>query len=440
MNSENVKKNVPFLKHDCNLLHSYQLVKSDKQVLNLHKDQLYSTHHSSLHDFTINPSNTFNEYPFIGSSWYTDFTLPKIPYCYHQFVLRFNLSSNNATQDYFYLPVPMMIERICLLKNSTVLTETNSEDILLYNLHKISNKYNTSHSDFDYTCQLGFHNDEKNPKSFVSPYFLSKFVNTQNTYNMEIPLCLTNSHFLSSAIKNELVVRIYWKGSIITSDVGSNSDIKISDLKLMLRMKETSHNLIREPKLNYQYTKKILTKINLNKLDTDNFYNINITGFNSVASFAFIFIREQDQNINFTQYDHYHKYNYAIDEVSLVDNTGKNILVSDIILQKDYNRYLMSENFHQLSSVINKLCTSFTSGDTFNNGNLFFIPFNYDGNLSYNSGFNGGYSFSSNVDYKLKFKSLKSSSNRSVILNILWFSPTILELENGDLREILSSN
>ena len=150
MNSENVKKNVPFLKHDVNCLHSYQLVKTDRHVLNLNKETIYNQHHSTIHDYTLNPSNTFGEYPFTGSSWYTDFNLPKIPLCYNSFVLRFKLSSNNTTANFYTLPSPMLIERLVLLKNSTVLNEVNSEDILLYNLHKISNKYNTSYSDFDY--------------------------------------------------------------------------------------------------------------------------------------------------------------------------------------------------------------------------------------------------------------------------------------------------
>ena len=92
----------------------------------------------------------------------------------------------------------------------------------------------------------------------------------------------------------------------------------------------------------------------------------------------------------------------------------------------------MSENIHQFANIINKITPNY------NDGHLFLIPFNYDGNLSYNTGFNGGYSFSSNVDYKLKFKSLSSSSNRSVVLNILFFSPAMLDLTNGDLTEILS--
>ena len=93
----------------------------------------------------------------------------------------------------------------------------------------------------------------------------------------------------------------------------------------------------------------------------------------------------------------------------------------------------MSENFHQFAHILHKICPPY------NDGNIFLIPFNYDGNLSYNTGFNGGYSFSSNVDYKLKFKSNSSSNNRSVVLNILFFSPAMLDLTNGELIEILSS-
>ena len=169
-----LKKNVPFLKHDVNCHHAYELIKSGKNVLNLNKETIYNQHHSTIHDYSLIPSNTFAEYPFSGSSWYTDFNLPKIPLCYNSFVLRFKLSSNNPNDTFYYLPIPMLLERVVLLKNSTVLSETNSEDILLYNLHKISNKYNTSYTDIDYKVQLGFENDDKNQKLFIAPYF---FVN-----------------------------------------------------------------------------------------------------------------------------------------------------------------------------------------------------------------------------------------------------------------------
>ena len=201
------------------------------------------------------------------------------------------------------MPLPLLIDRLVLLKNSNVLSEVNNEDILLYNLHKISNKYDTSYSDFDYGCQLGLTNDNTDVSKFTNPFFNPNA--GFNTYNMELPMCLTKSNFLSSAIKNDLTVRIYFKGNIVTSTIGANSNVKMSDLKLMLRMKEPSLSLYKEPKFNYQFTKKILTKININSLEANASYNISITGFNSVASFCMIFIRELDNNINFTNYGNY---------------------------------------------------------------------------------------------------------------------------------------
>ena len=253
MNSENVKK-VPFLKHDVNLHHSYELIKTNKHILNLPKHQLYNQHHSTIHDFTLNPKNSLSEFPYNGSStWFADFELPRLNYCYHQFVLRYKCYNNNKTDDLQILPTPLLIDRLVLLKNSNVLSEVNNEDILLYNLHKISNKYDTGYTDFDYSSQLGLQNDpSNNNNTFDSPHLLkSNIFNYIMNVNMELPLPLTNSNFLSSAIKNDLTVRIYFKGNIIISDKGSNSDVKLFDLKLMLRMKEKSVSLYKEPKFNH---------------------------------------------------------------------------------------------------------------------------------------------------------------------------------------------
>ena len=97
MNSENTKK-IDFLKHDVNH-NEYQMVKSGKNVYNLPKHQLYNQHHSTIHDFTLNPKNSISEFPFTSSSWYVDFDLPSLNYYYHQFVLRYKLYCNNTTNE-----------------------------------------------------------------------------------------------------------------------------------------------------------------------------------------------------------------------------------------------------------------------------------------------------------------------------------------------------
>jgi len=194
----------------------------------------------------------------------------------------------------------------------------------------------------------------------------------------------------------------------------------------MLRMKESSH-LYKEPRYDHLFTKKIVSKINIPNLTTGNNYNLNITGFNSVASFGFIFIRDQENDLG---YD-YFKYKYMIDDVSIQDGTGKNILHSDLVSQKDYNRYQVFENFGgKFAILLNKLSTI-----AYNNGSIFFMPFGYNAGSSFNDGYNGGYAFKSGQDYKIKFKSNSDSGGKSVILYIVWFTPALLSLENNDLSE-----
>ena len=102
-------------------------------------------------------------------------------------------------------------------------------------------------------------------------------------------------------------------------------------------------------------------------------------------------------------------------------------------MEKDYNRYLLNENFKQFAYALNKMSPGF------NDGNVTLLPFCYYANQSYNSGFSGGYSFNSGSnDYKIKFKSLMGSSGRSVILNIMFFTPALLSLVNNELFEELS--
>ena len=421
MNSDNVKK-VDFLKHDLNPNVDHQMVKSNKSLYNFKKKDLYNHHHSTLHDFTINAKNTFADHPFTGSAnWYVDFELPSLNYLYDSFVLRYKLSNDVNGSVVQILPSPFHIDRVSLLKNSNVLSESDNEEIFLFNLHKYANKNQEVSYDFDLQCQTGLTYTGATDNTYSIP------LATDFTFNMEIPICLTKSLFLSSAIKNQLVVRIYFRGNICPVDPTQNKLLKMIDLKLMLRMQEqSSHNLHKEPKFNHLFTKKILTQINVPSISKDNYYTLNIQGFNSIASFCLVYFRDPDVINN-----NYYKFNYPIDFLSICDNTNKNILQSDIILEKDYNRYLISENFRQFSIVINKLCPYY------NNGNVFLVPFCNNADHVFNSGFNGGISFKESNDYKIKFKAGFNSST-SLILNILWFSPSNLELCYGDVKEILS--
>ena len=91
--------------------------------------------------------------------------------------------------------------------------------------------------------------------------------------------------------------------------------------------------------------------------------------FNSVASFALVFIRDQESDILFDSVGKWHQYKYKMDSVSIQDNTGKNNIYSDMIMENDYNRYLINENFKEFGYALNKMTNSF------NDGHLILLPF-----------------------------------------------------------------
>jgi len=65
-------------------------------------------------------------------------------------------------------------------------------------------------------------------------------------------------------IKNDLSIRVYFKGNIAI-DVIENSELKFSDVQLILRMKELDTqnkiHLYKQPKINHMFQKKISIKI-----------------------------------------------------------------------------------------------------------------------------------------------------------------------------------
>lgn len=77
--------------------------------------------HSPTCDFVILPNNSYSANPFGLSSFYLDFKLDRINYALHQFILRFNLYNTNTSNPVQTIPMPMVIDRVSLLKNSNVL-------------------------------------------------------------------------------------------------------------------------------------------------------------------------------------------------------------------------------------------------------------------------------------------------------------------------------
>ena len=123
-----------------------------------------------------------------------------------------------------------------------------------------------------------------------------------------------------------------------------------------------------------------------------------------------------------------------MNNVYINDGTGKNISNNNKY-DKYWNNYLMPSKFGTFSEALNLMAVGEPNHE--NQGCIFYIPFSADGSDAYNGVYSGGYSFSATADHVFKFTP-DVSYNGNVLLNIIFFVPALLTLENGSLSEILA--
>jgi len=119
--------------------------------------------------------------------------LNKFDYTYHQFLLRFDITNLSTNANAKVMPGPLLISRVSLLKNSNTLgTDIYDYDIMMYNLHKITNEYNTKNYNIIGMTET---NDNKLAGWDYQP---------GGTLNhlIELPICLNRSYLCSSLIKD----------------------------------------------------------------------------------------------------------------------------------------------------------------------------------------------------------------------------------------------
>ena len=404
---------------------NYSSIKSHHGSHHLPLEQIDNVIHESVQEFYLSSKNNIPSYPFGGtsSSQYLDFYLDQIPYTYHQFLFKFSLT-NTGTDDIRYILSPLIVDKVQILKDGNTLGfDTVDQDILLYNLNKI----NTEYKNEDYSQMLIYKD---------ASYLTSNVITKGLTYThlFELPIPLNRSYLLSSSIKNNLVVRVYFKSSVCS--IGSESNLKLSNVNLILRCRENSNkinnHLVNQPRVDHLFTKKLLNKYSINSLNANQQYNIKLNGFNHVASLALVYISYPSYNVNkiATENNDWSNPTFKIDDVFITDSSGKNIN-NNIKNTVKYNKYLLQDTFKGFSRSLRKLSQS---GDY--SGEIFLLNFSGESSDAYNAPFSGGYLFGEGNEYTLNFTSLMSS-NKSMEVNILWFIPAILSLNNGDLTEVI---
>ena len=424
-NIEN-SKNSSFLNFEVNNKHDYQLIKAGKKVFNINKKQLYKSTHSRIVDFFIQPKNNYALSPFGKTQFYIDFDIPKIDYTLHQFVLQFKISNYNSSYAANLMPLPLMIEKVSLLKDSATFgNDTLDYDIFLYNLNKVSNEYKNNN-----VSDLGlYYNNGQLVNLLISP---NSFLNI----NLELPINLNRSNILASYIKKDLTLRVYFKSNVVYSGI-DNLDLQLSNVQLALRVKEVSNEALKiiksQPKISHLFNKRIITKLSLSNVVADQQYSFNFAGINALAGAAFVYLTKSDYNINYTSLGnlYWHLLNVSINNVYITDSSGKNIFDSNIQFDKTYNNYLTSNHFKKFYSSIKCLCNDVGSAEL---SQFYYIPLSADGSDLYNESYSGGIQFTDSGNYKINFKALNSYSG-NLTLNIMFFCPSVLDVTDNDIHE-----
>jgi len=213
----------------------------------------------------------------------------------------------------------------------------------------------------------------------------------------------------------------------------------LSDVNLVLRMEELNNNqlahLYKQPKFNHLFNKRIVHRYNINKLDAGIELSVPLAGFRSIIGGLLVYLSYPLNDIKNADHGgyHYHMYQLAMDNVYIVDGTGRNIQNNNK-QTKSWNNYLLPHKFGPFSEAVNFLCLT-TDNTNENRGMIYYIPFAADGSDPYNGVYSGGYSFNQTSDHVFKFTA-DSSYNGNVLLNVISFTPTVLSLEGGSLNEV----
>jgi hypothetical protein len=441
--SDKIKENVPMLRHDSNYNHDYQLIKAGKNVLNLPKHQVYNTLHRRVENYFINCKNNYSTNPFnTVSSFFLDFDIPKgIHSSAYQFILRYSIQ-NVGTTDVLVLPSPLQIEKVSLLKNSNSLgLDITDWEIYMYNL----NKYYSNKNKEDILPNLNL--IENGVGNMIeSILFSSTLTSTDNIHynNIHLPINLNNSDFPLFLMKDNLTIRIYFKGNILYKGV-SNSNVKLSNVGLVMRCHELNksqlNQIVKQPRFDYMFNKKVHLKFNITKLDIGIEQSIPLSGFRNVCGGMLVFITSPETYVASTDPDaiKWHLISDKMDQLYILNPTGQNIM-NNTKQDWKWNQYLMSNHFGKANDFLNCMCYNplVVANYPKNEGHIQYLGFCQDMSDSFDGVYSGGYNFGGGTtgDHVLRFTP-KNSNIYNVNLHIIAFVPAIVSLVDGELQEVL---
>ena len=432
----------------------YQLIKSRKRMFNVQKCNMYKNCNSKKNDYLILPKNNYPNLLFNGQAQqWVDFELPKLERdVFDKFVLSFYIGNTSTTYDGWINAY--IIDHVQVIVNNNVVgQDIDQYQILFQNLNRCNNIDSQNCSagmNLQLNHCLGMSIFNGSGWGGISDWGTAYKTNTllanngQN-FKFELPISLQNSGILGSSLNDTILIRVYFKASINIVPTngtgvpgGADCNYSVSSMKLYLKTIELTNcelnSYIKQPKINFPFTKWVNKKYTLNNIGANaQNYSVPLLGFNSITSGMFIYLTmNSDNNVNNPNafpntFSPPYLFVIPIDDVYITNNLGQNIH-NGIKYDIYYTNYKLGEHFPSFNNSIQNLCHA-----GHNDGEFHYINFCNQGDENiFNNVYNGGHKFHENT---LNFTYIGNNAISSLIVNVVFFQPAHLEVNNGILTE-----
>jgi len=210
------------------------------------------------------------------------------------------------------MPAPFMVDRVSLLRNSNTFgLDVDGSDILLFNLNKYYKDVGIGKSLSNIFANLGILLGSSGmANNLISVTYGANGGGKE--VNVEIPVSLNRSNFCASLIKDNLILRIYFKNDV--SYNGTATDIVLSDVGLVLRMEELNNNqlshIFKQPKFNHMFNKRVIQRYNINNITNGIEVSVNLAGFRNVCGGMLVYLSYPLNDIKSASHNGYHYHLY----------------------------------------------------------------------------------------------------------------------------------
>lgn len=369
--------------------------------------QYNSNTHINLQNHDILPKNSYSNVPFVNGDK-IDFELDnKNNLIYHKLYLSFDLKNENDVNVLNLINSSFFIEKLSILKNGNEISSVDSYYLWCKNLEHYQPNNSLHFSD-----QINVSDTDFNINNAIA-------VNTTKSFMIDLFCSLRKSNILCSLPQN-LTLRIKFKKNVIASGLCTDSDVIVSNLKLVVHYLELASysisNILSHPKLDVFYNKPLYYNRILNNMvsGTETYIDIDIK--HNISKMKIFLTDSNASNANLLTF-------YQIKDIYINDSSGINI----------FNGKKINDNEHKLN-----LYETYYPVDKYyfyrKKTGLYVLNFTAFSDVSDSQSYVSSRSFKNGI-YRLYFVP-QTTVNTSITVNIIAYLPSLITVDKtGDYTE-----